>query len=134
MKKSLFLIAAMLFSGEVFAATDHYVLRDGNLVQHLKITKIKDEINLSADVNFDPEAGEAGNQPCSGEVSGEAKSVGANELVIKKHAQGEASFCELKIHLTPNGAKVEQSNDCVNFAPGMCRFSTDGKELVKIKQ
>ncbi|MDD2660782.1 MAG: hypothetical protein PHY54_14080 [Methylococcales bacterium] len=130
MKKSFFLIAAMLVSGGASAATDHYVLRDGNLVQHLKITKIKDDINVSEDVNFDPEAG---NQPCSGDISGEAKSVGANELVMKKHAQGEASFCELKIHLTPNGAKVEQSKDCGNFAPGMCRFSTDGKELVKIK-
>ncbi len=133
MKKSFFLIAAVLVSGGASAATDHYVLRDGNLVQHLKITKIKDDINVSEDVNFDPEAGEAGNQPCSGDISGEAKSVGANELVMKKHAQGEASFCELKIHLTPNGAKVEQSKNCGNFAPGMCRFSTDGKELVKIK-
>ena len=133
MKKSLFLIAAMLVSGGAFAATEHYVLRDGNLVQHLKITKINDDIIITADVNFEPNAGEAGYQPCSGEVSGEAKSMGANELVLKKHAQGEASFCELKVHLTPDGAKVEQTKGCGNFAPGNCRFSTDGKELVKIK-
>ena len=133
MKKSLFLTAAMLVSGGAFAAADHYVLRDGNHVQHLKITKINDDITVSADVDFEPNANEAGSKPCSGEVSGEAKSVGANELVMKKHSEGEATFCELKVHLTPNGAKVEQSKDCDNFAAGICHFSTDGKELVKIK-
>ena len=133
MKKSLFLTAALLVSGSAFAATDHYVLRDGNHVQHLKITKINDEITVSADVDFEPNASEAGGKPCSGEVSGEAKSVGANELIMKKRSESEAAICELKVHLTPNGAKVEQSKDCDNFAPGICRFSTDGKELVKIK-
>ena len=133
MKKSLFLTAAMLVSGTVFAATDHYVLRDGNHVQHLKITKINDEITVSADVNFEPNTSEAGSKPCSGEVSGEAKAVSENELLMKKHSEGEATFCELKVHLSPNGAKVEQSKDCDNFAPGICHFSTDAKELVKIK-
>ncbi len=133
MKKSLFLTAAMLVSGTAFAATDHYVLRDGNHVQHLKITKINDEITVSADVNFEPNTNEAGSKPCSGEVSGEAKAVSENELLMKKHSEGEATFCELKVHLSPNGAKVEQSKDCDNFAPGICHFSTDAKELVKIK-
>lgn len=133
MKKCLFLAAAMLVSGGAFAATDHYVLRDGNHVQHLKITKINDDITVSADVDFEPNANEAGNKPCTGEVSGEAKSMAANELVMKKHAKGEATYCELKVHLSPNGAKVEQSKDCDNFATGICRFSTDGKELVKVK-
>ncbi len=133
MKKSLFLTAAMLVSGGAFAAADHYVLRDGNHVQHLKITKTNDDITVSADVDFEPNANESGSKPCSGEVSGEAKSVAANELVMKARAQSEAATCELKIHLTPNGAKVEQSKDCDNFAPGICRFSTDGKEMVIIK-
>jgi hypothetical protein len=133
MKKSLFLAAAMLVSGGAFASADHYVLRDGNHVQHLKITKINDEITVSADVDFEPNANEPDGKPCSGEVSGEAKSIAANELLLKKHSKSEATFCELKIHLTPNGAKVEQSKDCGNFAPGICRFSTDGKEMVKIK-
>lgn len=133
MKKSLFLIAAMLFSGSAFAATDHYVLLDGTHVQHLKITKINGEITVSADVDFEPNANESGSKPCTGEISGEAKSVAANELVMKKHSKGEAAYCELKVHLTPNGAKVEQSKDCDNFATGICHFSTDGKELVKIK-
>ncbi len=133
MKKNLFLIAAMLVSGSAYAETDHYVLRDGNHVQHLKITKINGDIKLNADVDFEPNANEAGSKSCFGEVSGEAKSEAANELVMKKHSGGEATFCELKIHLTSNGAKVEQSKDCENFAPGICRFSTDGKEMVKIK-
>ena len=133
MKKSLFLIAAMLVSGGAFAATDHYLLRDGNHVQHLKITKINDENTVSADVDFEPNANEAGSKFCKGEISGEAKSVAANELVLKKHSESEATFCELKIHLTPTGAKVEQSKDCDNFTPGICHFSTDSKELVKIK-
>ncbi|MGZ5136147.1 MAG: hypothetical protein ACXWCG_13400 [Flavitalea sp.] len=133
MKKSLFAAALMLVFGSAFAATDHYVLLDGNHVQHLKITKINDEITVSADVNFEPNANEAGSKLCSGEVSGKAKSVVANELVMKKHSEGEATYCELKIHLTPNGAKVEQSKDCDNFATGICHFSTNGKEMVKIK-
>lgn len=133
MKKTLLLAASMLVSGGAFAATDHYVLRDGNHVQHLKITKINDEITVNADVNFEPNANEAGGKPCSGEVSGEAKSVAANELVMKERSESEAAVCELKIHLTPNGAKVEQSKDCDNFSPGICRFATDGKEMVKIK-
>ena len=133
MKKSLFLTAAMLFSGAAFAATDHYLLRDGNHVQHLKITNMNNEITVSADVDFEPNANETGSLPCTGEISGEAKSVGANELVLKKRSEGEAAYCELKIHLTPSGAKVEQSKDCDNFTPGICHFSTDSKELVKIK-
>ena len=60
MKKSLFLVATMLISGGAFAATDHYVLRDGNHAQHLKITKINDDITVSADVDFEPNANEAG--------------------------------------------------------------------------
>ena len=133
MNKSLFLAAAMLVSGGAFASADHYVLRDGNHVQHLKITKINEEITVSADVDFEPNANEAGRKPCSGDVSGEAKSVATNELVMKKRSETEAAVCELKIHLTPNGAKVEQSKDCDNFAAGICHFSTNGKELVKIK-
>jgi hypothetical protein len=133
MKKSLFLAAALMVSGSVFASTDHYVLRDGNHVQHLKITTVNNEINVSSDVDFEPNSNETGKEPCSGEVSGEAKSVAANELVMKKHSEGEASFCELKVHLSPTGAKIEQSEDCRNFAAGICRFSSDGKELVKVK-
>ena len=133
MKKSLIMAAMMLVSGVAFASADHYVLRDGNHVQHLKITKINEEITVSADVDFEPNANEAGKLPCTGEVSGEAKSVAANELVMKKRAESEAAVCELKIHLTPDGAKVEQSKDCDNFSPGICHFSTDGKEMVKIK-
>ena len=133
MKKSLIMAAMMLVSGVAFAFADHYVLRDGNHVQHLKITKINEEITVSADVDFEPNANEAGKLPCTGEVSGEAKSVAANELVMKERAESEAAVCELKIHLTPTGAKVEQSKDCDNFSPGICHFSTDGKEMVKIK-
>ena len=133
MRKSLFLAAAMLVSGGALAATDHYILRDGSHVQHLKITTIKDGVTVSADVDFEPNASEAGKASCSGEVSGEAKTVAENELVLKKHSVGEASFCELKIHLSPTGAKVEQSDDCTNFAAGICKFSTDGKELLKVK-
>jgi hypothetical protein len=132
MKKSLFL-AAIMVTSNTFAATDHYFLRDGNHVQHLKITKLNDEIKVSTDVDFEPNANETNGKPCSGEVSGEAKSINANELVMKKHSESEATYCELKIQLSPNGAKVEQSKDCDNFASGICHFSTDGKELVKIK-
>ncbi|TAN70510.1 MAG: hypothetical protein EPN17_05185 [Methylobacter sp.] len=133
MKKSLFLTIALLTSGNVSAATDHYVLRDGDYVRHLKVTKINDDYTASVDVDFDATANQAGSTQCSETISGKAKSTGENELILKKHSESEASFCELKIHLTPNGAKIDESKDCDNFAVGKCHFSSEGKELIKIK-
>lgn len=133
MKKMLFLVVAMLVSGSALAATDHYVLRNENHVHHLKITKVNDEITVSSDVDFEPNANEAGSSACSADISGEAKSVSDNEIVLKKHSGSEATYCELKIKLSPTGAKIEQSKDCDNFAAGICHFSSDGKELIKIK-
>lgn len=133
MKKTLFLAVAMLVSGTVSAATDHYLLRDGNHVQHLKITTLGKEITASVDVDFEPNPDEAGKHACSATVADQAKSVGENELVLKKHIEHEARSCSVKIHLTPNGAKLEQSEECGYFAAGICSFSSNGKELVKIK-
>lgn len=133
MKKSLFLTIALLSTGTVNAATDHYVLRDGDYVRHLKVTKLNDDYTASVDVDFDSTAKEAGNAGCSETISGKAKSTGENELVLKKHSESEASFCELKIQLSPNGAKIEESKDCDNFAVGKCHFSSEGKELIKVK-
>lgn len=133
MKKNLFFAAALLISSSAFAATDHFILKDGNHIQHLKITKLNDEINVSADVDFEPNSNETGKHACSAEVSGEAKAVAENELVMKKRIEGEARSCTIKIHLTPNGAKLEQSEDCNYYAAGICHFSSDDKELIKIK-
>ncbi|MCF7965938.1 MAG: hypothetical protein K9L79_10415 [Methylobacter tundripaludum] len=133
MKKSLFLTVAMLISGNVSAATDHYVLRDGDYVRHLKVTKIDDDYTVSADVDFEATVQEAGITHCSETISGKAKSTGENELLLKKHSESSASFCELKIKLSPNGAKVEESKDCGTFTVGKCHFSSGDKELIKIK-
>jgi hypothetical protein len=133
MKKILFLTMAMLISGNVFAATDHYVLRDDSHVRHLKVTNIKGEFMVSADVEFESTANKTGRDHCSAEISGKAKSAGKNELVMKKHSEVEASFCELKIQISPNGAKIEESGDCDSFAAGKCSFSSAGKELIKIQ-
>lgn len=133
MKKTLFLAVSLLISGTAMAATDHYILRDGNHVQHMKITKIGDETNVSVDVDFEPVAGEEGKHACSADVAGEAKVINENELLVKKQIPSEKRFCSLKIQLTPNGAKLEQSEDCTYFAAGICHFTSDGKELVKIK-
>ncbi|MGZ8947478.1 MAG: hypothetical protein ACXW1W_18890, partial [Methylococcaceae bacterium] len=92
-----------------------------------------DEITVSSDVDFEPNANEAGSSACSADISGEAKSVSDNEIVLKKHSGSEATYCELKIKLSPTGAKIEQSKDCDNFAAGICHFSSDGKELIKTK-
>lgn len=129
----MLLAAAMLFSSGAFAVTDHYILRDGSHVQHLKITTIGDEVKVSADVDFEPNATEEGKHACSADIAAEAKRVSDSELVVKKQLEGEAKFCSLKIQLTPTGAIVEQSEDCSYFAAGICRFSSDGKELVKVK-
>jgi hypothetical protein len=132
MKKTVFFSIAMLVSGSVFAGTDHYLLRDGNHVQHLKITEINKEYTVSADVDFEPNANEKDSLPCSASISGEAK-LDKDKLVLKKHSESEATYCELTIKLSETGAKVEQSKDCDNFAAGICHFSSDDKELVKIK-
>ncbi len=133
MKKSLFLTIAMLVSGNVSAATDHYVLRDGDYVRHLKVTKIDDDYTASAEVDFESTAKDAGSEHCGADISGKAKSAGENELILKRHSESEASICEIKIKLSPNGAKLEESKDCDNFIVGKCHFSSDGKELIKIK-
>jgi hypothetical protein len=133
MKKSLFLAFAMLLSSNSFAATDHYLLRDGNHVQHLKITTVGKDITVTADVDFEANAAEVGRHACSGQVSGEAKQVAENELLLKKHIEGEARICSLKIHLSADGAKIDQSEECSYFATGICHFTSDGKELLKIK-
>lgn len=133
MKKSLFLAMAMLFSGSVLASADHYLLRDGNHIHHLKIANIDGEVTVAADVDFEPNADEANAHGCSAKISGVAKQVGDNEWVMKKHSESEANYCELKIHVTPTGATVEQSKDCDNFAAGICHFSSDGKEMIKFK-
>ncbi|WP_347988809.1 hypothetical protein [Methylomonas sp. AM2-LC] len=133
MKKNLFLAIALLVSGTAFAGTDHYILRDGNHVQHLKITKVANNITVTADVDFEPNAAETGRHACSAQVSGEAKSVSANELVMKKHIEGEARVCTIKATLSETGAKLEQSTDCNYFASGICHFTSDGKELLKVQ-
>ncbi|MGZ5001236.1 MAG: hypothetical protein ACXV7F_13130 [Methylomonas sp.] len=133
MKKILFLASAMLVSSSAFAATDHYLLRDDNHVHHMKISTVGDEITVSTDVDFEPNANEKGGHACSAEVSGEAKKVADNELVMKKRIEHETNFCTLNIHLTPNGAKIDQSENCHYYAAGLCHFTSDGKELLKIK-
>lgn len=133
MKKSLFLALALLTSNAAFAGTDHYVLRDGNHVYHMKISKLNDEINVYADVDFEPTAAEEGKRACSVDVSGEAKQTAENELVMKTHIEGQNKYCSLKIKLTPNGAIIEQSEDCSYYAAGICHFSSEGKELIKVK-
>jgi hypothetical protein len=133
MKKILFLTIAMLISGGAFAGTEHYVLRDGNHVQHLKVTDKNGEVTVSADVDFEANANEKDRPACSASLTDEAKRVDKDNLIVKKHSEVDASFCELKINLTDTGAKIEQSKDCDNFAVGICHFSSDGKELVKVK-
>ncbi len=132
MKKALFL-AAMLVSGAALAGTDHYVLRDGNHVQHMKISTVGKDTTVSVDVDFEPNSSEPGKNACSNDIAGHAKFVNDNELTVKKQIDGEARYCTLKIQLSANGAKIEQSEDCSYFAAGICHFATDGKELVKIK-
>lgn len=133
MKKSLFFAVMLMINGVTLAATDHYVLRDNNHVYHLKVTKLADEIKVSADVDFEPNADETGKHPCSADISGEAKSENDNTLVMKRQMEGERHFCTLNIQLSPKGAKVEQSKDCSYFAAGLCHFDTNGKELIKVQ-
>jgi len=132
MRKSLFCFA-MLISGSVFAATDHYVLREGNHVHHLKITQLGEEITVSSDVDFEPNADEKDGKPCSAGIFGEAKSAGKDKITFKKRSEDAATHCVLDITLSSTGAKVDQSGDCASFITGICHFSSEGKELIKVK-
>lgn len=132
MKKALF-FCAIFISSSVFASTDHYILKEGNHTHHLKVKKLNEEYTVEMDVDFEPNPDEKGGKPCDAEVSGEAKSIGENKIQLKKHSEGEATFCTLDITLSPTGAKVEQSKDCDNFVTGLCHFTSEGKELLKIK-
>jgi hypothetical protein len=131
MKKTVFLAIAMLISGTALAATDHYVLRDGGTVQHLKITKLGDDTRVSIDVDSE-EAKDKNRHACSADMSDDAKVVSATELSVKKQIEGEARYCTIKIQLSPNGAKLEPSEECSYFS-GSCSFSSNGKELIKVQ-
>ena len=115
------------------AATDHYVLRDGKHVHHLKITQNGEEITVSTDVDFEPNADEKGSKACSADISDEAKMTSKDTLTLKKKSEEAATSCVLNIKLSPNGATIDQSEDCTSFVTGICHFSSDGKELVKVK-
>lgn len=134
MKKILLATLALWVSSAALAGTEHYVRRDGNHVQHLKITRIGDDINASMDVDFEPNGpAEADRKPCSAEVSGDAKSTGDNEITLRRQIEGEARHCSLKITFGAEGAKVEQSPECGYFVGGICHFDSEGKELIRVK-
>jgi len=133
MKKVLFAVVAMVLSTAAMAEADHYILRDGNHVQHLKIAKIGDDTHVAIDVDFEPNTSEQGKQACSADISGDAKWIGDKELVLKKQVDGERRHCLVNIKLTDKGAILDQSEDCNYFVTGICHFSSGGKELVKIR-
>ena len=91
MKKTLFCFA-LLISGSVLAATDHYVLREGKHVHHLKITQLGDEITVSSDVDFEPNADEKGSKACSADISDEAKKTGENTLRLKNNHKAKPAI------------------------------------------
>ncbi|PZN84191.1 MAG: hypothetical protein DM484_03180 [Candidatus Methylumidiphilus alinenensis] len=133
MKRTMVFALGLLFSASVLAGADHYIRKDGTHIQHLKITKQKGEVKVLLDVDFEPTGSET-DKPCSTEISGEAKVVSENELHLKKQAQGEAHYCELKILLNGDEAKIEETQDCVRYFTGdFCRFDSEGKVLAKIK-
>lgn len=134
MKNVLIALIAFMASTSAMASTEHYIRKDNNHVQHLKITQIGDDISGSMDVNFEPNGPtEADRKPCSAEVSGDAKKTGEHEITIKKQIEGETKHCSLKVQLSADGAKVEQSPECGYFVAGICHFDSEGKELTRVK-
>lgn len=134
MKKTMIMALGLLFSTSVFASAEHYIRKDGGHVQHLKITKQNDEVDILVDVDFEPSAQEAGERPCSAQISGPAKVISEKELTFKKQAEGETHYCELQIHLTDDEARIEESEDCARyFTGGFCRFASEGRALTRIK-
>jgi hypothetical protein len=129
MKKIGILFVALTVSSWAFAGTDHYLRRDGGSVQHLKITHRGDDIRVTLDVDAEAE----GNKSCSSEIQDDAKKTAENELVVKKQAEGEATYCTVKIHLSGDEARLEQSDGCEYFLGNLCKFDTKGQPLVRIK-
>jgi hypothetical protein len=134
MKNSLFAALLLVMSGAALAGTEHYLRRDGNHVQHLKITRAGNDISASMDVDFEPSGeAEAGRKACSAAISGDAKQTGDNLITFRKQIPEETDHCALTITLSNDGAKVEQSPECGYFVGGICHFDSEGKELVRIK-
>ncbi|MDD2770096.1 MAG: hypothetical protein PHT19_15325 [Methylococcus sp.] len=134
MKRISAVILGLLFSANVFAVAQHYVRQDGGHVQHMKINKVGDDINVEVDVDFEPAGGvDEGKRPCSHEVAGNAEKIAENELVLKKQVESEARYCELKIHLKGDAAVLEQSKDCEYFLGTYCKFASEGKPLALVK-
>ena len=134
MKNIVLAVLGLTIMNTTLASTEHYIRRDGNHVQHLKVTHISSDINVSMDVDFEPNGpSEEGQKTCSADVSGEGKSTGENEITLRKQIEGEAKHCTLKINLSADSAKVEQSAECGYYVAGICHFDSDGKELTRIK-
>lgn len=135
MKKSILLIGAVVYASGAWAATDHYLRRDGGHVQHLKITRIGDEVRVSMDVDFEPTSAESdkGTKPCSVQVEGEAKFASPTELVLKKQIPEEAHYCSVNISLSDDEARTKQSEECKYFLANFCKFDSEGKPLVRMK-
>jgi hypothetical protein len=135
MKKTLILSAALFSATSALASTDHYLRRDGGHVQHLKITKLGDEIRASMDVDFEPTALEhdKGLKPCTAQVEGEAKAVGENELLLRKQIPEETRYCSVQIQLSGDEARTKQSEDCRYFLANFCKFDSEGKPLLRMK-
>ncbi|AAU92486.1 MULTISPECIES: hypothetical protein [Methylococcus] len=134
MKRVSAAVVGLLFSANVFAIAQHYVRQDGGHVQHMKINKVGDEIGVEVDVDFEPVGSvDEGKRPCSHTVSGSAEKVADNELVLKKQVEGEARYCELKIHLKGDAAVIDQSKDCDYFLGTYCKFASEGKPLLLVK-
>jgi len=133
MKKFAVFVLSAVVSGTALAGADHYVRKQGGLIQHLKVSKMKSDVSVMVDVDYEPASGEPG-QACSESFSGQAKVVSDSELVLKRQAQGEAHYCQLTVRLGDDEAKIEESDDCAAYFSGeFCRFGTGGKALTKIK-
>jgi hypothetical protein len=133
MKHLILALASLVATGVAMADTDHYVRRDGNHVQHLKVSKVGNDVFVTADVDFDANSNEGTNKHCAAEIRGEAKATGPNEITFRKQIEGEAKHCTLKITLSGDAARVEQSSECSYYAAGICHFDSDGKELTRVK-
>jgi hypothetical protein len=135
MKNTILITVLMLSCGSVFASTDHYLRRDGGHVQHLKITKLGNDVSASMDVDFEPTNAESdkGTKPCSVQVAGEVKVVGEGELVLKKQIPEEARYCSVQILLSGDEARTKQSDDCKYFLANFCKFDSEGKPLLRMK-
>jgi len=124
----------MLVSGSALAATDHYVLRDGNHVQHLKDYKNQwwdFSKRRRQFLNRMPTKLAANPVPAKFQVK--PRVWLQTNWLWKSVLKAKRLFVSWRFILAQLVPRLKQSKDCDNFGSGYLPLLYNGKELIKVK-